>query len=174
MRRAGDGGRDCVAIQSVTVTGIGRVRVSDSLSKRALCAVCRCVLNPLAPGSSPGWPTRNGVSLLICHFCLWLVACTDLRTSLRPKSGTSKDAAEPHQADRASPQTQLDRTRDTSERHWAYVVRFLGPRHPRLLASASQVWHTLVHAALVPVAWCSLGGRRPGLLVTPVMSNRAS
>ena len=33
-----------------------------------------CVLNPLAPGSSPGWPTRNGTSLPICRFCLWLVA----------------------------------------------------------------------------------------------------
>ena len=41
------------------MTAIAGAGVSESLSTMALFAVRRCVLNPLAPGSSPGWPTKD-------------------------------------------------------------------------------------------------------------------
>ena len=41
------------------------VEVSKSAWKSGFFETSRCVLNPLAPGSSPGWPPRNSTSLPI-------------------------------------------------------------------------------------------------------------
>ena len=59
-----------------------------------------CVLNPLAPGSSPGWPTRNGASLPIRRTLAarWLRCLLTHSSALRELLATdppSHDASKP-------------------------------------------------------------------------------